>query len=130
MLTVIVDGAIHAAAGRGLLEECTLVAPCEVGDAKVTTGIIRIQELNSGHKLPAKFVVHTVGPIGENKPKLESCYKRCLEVSVKYRIKTLVCYFCCFLAKYLGFLWNINWNLWISIEKSLWSCFDDCKKMA
>ena len=47
LLILLVDGAIHKAAGRGLLQECIALDGCEVGDAKIT----------SGHKLPSKFVV-------------------------------------------------------------------------
>lgn len=67
-----VDGAIHAAAGRDLLQaECQSLNGCETGDAKLT----------GGYNLPAKYVIHTVGPVGEKAAGLRSCYTRCLEVA-------------------------------------------------
>jgi O-acetyl-ADP-ribose deacetylase (regulator of RNase III) len=71
-----VDGAIHHAAGPGLLDECRQLGGCEPGDAKAT----------GGHELPARFVLHTVGPIWDGglagEPEvLASCHRRALQVA-------------------------------------------------
>ena len=79
-----VDGAIHRAAGPKLLEECKQVGECEPGDAKLT----------KGYDLPAKWVIHTVGPIyGQEKGKeeelLAGCYVSSLLLAVENGVKTI-----------------------------------------
>jgi O-acetyl-ADP-ribose deacetylase (regulator of RNase III) len=79
-----VDGAIHRAAGPELLAECRLLGGCKTGQAKIT----------KGHQLPARFVIHTVGPVwnGGNHNEhelLASCYRNCFALVQKHSLRTL-----------------------------------------
>jgi O-acetyl-ADP-ribose deacetylase (regulator of RNase III) len=79
-----VDGAIHRAAGSELLEECKTLNGCETGEAKIT----------KGYRLPARFVIHTVGPVWHGGQSNESellanCYKNSLKLALKNNIKTI-----------------------------------------
>ena len=78
-----VDGAIHSAAGPGLLNECRKIGGCPTGKARIT----------GAHNLPTKYIIHTVGPIYQGKdedPKLLSgCYLNSLELAVKNHITSI-----------------------------------------
>jgi O-acetyl-ADP-ribose deacetylase len=79
-----VDGAIHRAAGPELLEECRTLGGCAAGEAKITRG----------YGLPARFLIHTVGPVwrgGKHREAetLANCYRSSLQVAVEKGIKTI-----------------------------------------
>ena len=83
-----VDGAIHRAGGKAILEECVAIrnkqGGCAVGEAVITTA----------GNLPSKYVIHTVGPVWngdkeEKKQLLATCYKNCIELAEKHQLKSI-----------------------------------------
>ena len=79
-----VDGAIHRAAGPGLFEECRTLGGCATGDAKIT----------KGYNLPARHVIHTVGPVyrdgqGREAEMLASCHETCLRLALDNGLETV-----------------------------------------
>ncbi len=78
-----VDGAIHRAAGPQLLEECRGIGGCPTGEARIT----------KGYRLPARHVIHTVGPVYRGIPRdkelLSACYRNSIELAVRHRLATI-----------------------------------------
>jgi O-acetyl-ADP-ribose deacetylase (regulator of RNase III) len=78
-----VDGAIHRAAGPELLAECRGIGGCPTGEARIT----------KGYRLPARYVIHTVGPVYRGTPRdrelLSACYRNSIELAVRNRLSTL-----------------------------------------
>jgi O-acetyl-ADP-ribose deacetylase (regulator of RNase III) len=124
-----VDGAIHRAAGPELLEECKTLNVCHTGEAKIT----------KGYNLPAKFVIHTVGPVwngGKHNEDelLVNCYRNSLKLAVEYGVKTVafpaistgVYHFPLERAIEIAVIEVSNFlEVDNSIEKVIFVCFDD-----
>jgi len=124
-----VDGAIHRAAGPELLAECRLLGGCKTGQAKLT----------KAYRLPARYIIHTVGPVwnggGHNEPELlASCYRSCFALARDHNLHTLA-----FPAISCGiYRFPVDQAVEIalrettaelsrndSIEKVIFACFDD-----
>lgn len=78
-----VDGAIHRAAGPELLAECRSIGGCPTGEARIT----------KGYRLPARYVIHTVGPVYRGTPRdrelLGACYRNSIELAVRNKVLTI-----------------------------------------
>lgn len=79
-----VDGAIHRAAGSELIDECRLLGGCKIGNAKLT----------KGYRLPARFIIHTVGPVWQGGDRgepelLAQCYRNCMQIAADKEFESL-----------------------------------------
>jgi O-acetyl-ADP-ribose deacetylase (regulator of RNase III) len=127
-----VDGAIHRKGGKEILEECIAIrnrqGGCKVGQAVITTA----------GNLPAKFVIHTVGPVwneGNNNEEilLKQCYVNSLELAIKNKIKTIafpnistgIYYFPKDKAAKIALETVLNFHLIEKFEKVVFVCFDE-----
>merc|ERR1719494_455747 len=86
-----VDGCIHRNAGSTLKKECSSLNGCNTGQAKIT----------SGHRLPAKYIIHTVGPVGKSPSHLQNCYENSLQLAKEHEVRSIA--FCCISTGVYGY---------------------------
>jgi len=124
-----VDGAIHRSAGPELLRECRLLGGCKTGQAKLT----------KGHRLPASYIIHTVGPVWNGGAHSEhellaSCYRSCFALAREHRLRTLafpaiscgIYRFPVDLAVEIALRETVTeLNASDTIEKVIFACFDE-----
>ncbi len=123
-----VDGAIHRAAGENLLIECRSLNGCNTGQAKIT----------KGYKLPANYIIHTVGPVwqggGENEEQLlASCYRECLRIAKEHQFKSIafpaiscgIYGFPIAKASAIAMREVLNCQAETSLERVIFACFND-----
>jgi O-acetyl-ADP-ribose deacetylase (regulator of RNase III) len=124
-----VDGAIHRAAGPGLLAECRTLGGCPTGEARIT----------GGHKLPARHVIHTVGPVYRDgrhgEPELlASCYRESLKLAHENEVRTIA--FPAISCGVYGYPWEDAVEIAVRecaaglerygvIERIVFACFDE-----
>jgi len=117
-----VDGAIHRAAGKGLLEECRRLNGCQTGEAKLT----------GGYNLPARHIIHTVGPIWQHHTPEEAdqlllnCYFNSLRICLKKGLQSIA--FPCISTEIYGFHQNGQLNLSLKMLLNFVKITPDCHK--
>ena len=108
------DEEIHSGAGPNLVKECAYLHGCEVGEAKIT----------KGYDLPAKYVIHTVGPLlnddgSPNIKDLEKCYRNCFDLCKKYHLKSVAVP--CVACGFYGFPIDVSAQTVLSIIQKICS---------
>ena len=117
-----VDGAIHRAAGPELVAECRMLNGCKTGDAKIT----------KGYKLPAKYVIHTVGPVYQDGSRgepelLYSCYRKSLELAARNGVKTVA--FPCISTGIYGYPFDESCGIALKAIRDFFALDDSIKEV-
>ena len=111
-----IDGAIHSAAGPLLVQECRTLNGATTGETKLTRG----------YNLPADYVLHTVGPIGRGDRQLRSCYRSCLALVEKHRLRSVA--FCCVSTGIFSFPLDRSVHIAASEVRAWLETLEDAKK--